>query len=122
MKLENKWLAEKLAELGITVDEAVFEWLTCTYTDEKEQAFGREMTLKEALDMGWNSVIIYAKLNSEGKVEPTKYGTCYKTMDGDYETADYNLNDVIVLDDELVDNSPETLIGARLVKRFQETD
>ena len=60
-------------------------------TSDKYNSLGKTMTLKDALDLWWNSVRVR-----------TKDGVrlCYKCHDGDYELCDLSLNLTITLDDE----------------------
>ena len=74
-------------------------------TSKKWDSLGEELTLKQALDLWWNSVRVRTK---KGTI------TCYKTCDkeyivnGDYATKD-QLNKTILLDEEYdldADNYP----------------
>lgn len=62
-------------------------------TDKKWNSLGETMTLKNAMDLWWNSIRV--------RTPNKEVITCYKCYDGDYEImGNLKLNAKITLDDE----------------------
>jgi hypothetical protein len=73
----------------IMKDKNYYMYLVENITHEKWSSLGETMTLKQALDLYWNSVRVRNKNNIH---------ICYKCFDEDYEYKELSPNTIIVLD------------------------
>lgn len=71
-------------------------------TREKWNSLGQTMTLKEACDLGWNSVRVRTKGRED---DYSRVRLCYRCNDGDYELDELPKKLLITLDDEYDEDS-----------------
>ena len=69
-------------------------------TDEKWDSLGETMTLKEACDLGWNSIRVRVKGRKDDRTR-----CCYLCNDGYYELDGLTKELLITLDDGYDDDS-----------------
>ena len=85
-----------------------YMYLVKNITNEKLSSLGETLTLKQALDLYWNSVRVRNKNNIH---------ICYKCFDEDYVYEELNPNTIIVLDDEYdYDADGYPIVYANIVK------
>ena len=117
--MNSKEVLKKLEQLGIKkeyietlrYDIEQLERLKYKVVDEEKlDSLGQQMTIKEALNLHWNCVVVRDTDND--------IYNCWMCSDGSYETDGLELDTLIELDDEYdydSDNNP--IICANVVKK-----